>query len=80
MTSPMIFTRDGYVIFLATKPPMKMKFWHIHSMERLKRELMRWLERDIEDVEQIKRIQQRRIATSLATERPDFWLEEVKTD
>ena len=40
MTSPMIFTRDGYVILSATKPAMKMKFWHIHSMERLKRELM----------------------------------------
>ena len=47
MTSPMIFSKDGYVIFSATKPAMKMKFWHIHSMERLKRELMRWLDGDI---------------------------------
>ena len=43
----MIFSRDGYVIFSATKPAMKMKFWHIHSMEHLKRKLMRWLDGDI---------------------------------
>ena len=49
-------------------------------MERLKRELMRWLEGDIEDGEQIRRIQRRRTTTSLATGRPNFWLEEVKTD
>ena len=30
--------------------------------------------------EQIRRIQQRRTATSLATGRPNVWLEEVKID
>ena len=54
MTSPMIFTRDGYVIFSATKPAMKMKFWHIHSMERLKRELIRWLDGDIVEGEKLE--------------------------
>ena len=54
MTSPMIFSRDGYVIFSATKPAMKMKFWHIHSMERLKRELMRWLDEDIAEGEKFE--------------------------
>ena len=50
----MIFSRDGYVIFSATKPAMKMKFWHIHSMERLKRELMRWLDGDIAEGEKFE--------------------------
>ena len=54
MTSPMIFTRDGYVIFSATKPAMKMKFWRIHSMERLKRELLRWLDGDIVEGEKFE--------------------------
>ena len=54
MTSLMIFTRDGYVIFSDTKPAMKMKFWHIHSMERLKRELMRWLDGDIVEGEKFE--------------------------
>ena len=80
MTSPMIFSRDGYVIFSATKPAMKMKFWHIHSMERLKRELMRWLDGDIAEGGKIRRIQRRRTTTSHATGRPNVWLEEVKTD
>ena len=76
----MIFTRDGYVIFSATKPAMKMKFWHIHSMERLKRELMRWLDGDIAEGEKIQRIHRKRTTTSHATGRPNVWLEEVKTD
>ena len=76
----MIFTRDGYVIFSATKPAMKMKFWHIHSMERLKRELVRWLDGDIAEGGKIQRIQQRRTTTSHATGRPNVWLEEVKPD
>ena len=76
----MIFTRDGYVIFSATKPPMKMKFLHILSMERLKREFMRWIEGDIEVGEHIRRIQRKRTTTSLVTGRPQSWLEEVKTD
>ena len=50
----MIFSRDGYVIFSAMKPAMKMKFWHIHSMERLKRELVRWLDGDIAEGEKFK--------------------------
>ena len=57
-----------------------MKFWHIHSMERLKRELMRWLDGDIVEGEKIRRIQQRRTTTSHVTGRPNVWLEEVKTD
>src|ERR1043165_3718777 len=47
MTSPYIHTRDGYVVFSASKPPMKMKFWHIFTMVKLKKELMRWLEGEI---------------------------------
>ena len=54
MTSPMIFSIDGYVIFSAIKPAMKMKFWHIHSMERLKRELLRWLDGDIVEGEKFE--------------------------
>ena len=78
--APEIFTRDGYVFFSPIKPPIKMKFWHIHSMERLKRELKLWLDGDIPDGEQIRRIQRRRSATSLETGRSRTWLEEVEGD
>src|ERR1051325_1480012 len=80
MTSPYIHTRDGYVVFSATKPPMKMKFWHIFTMAKLKKELMRWLEGEIEDGDEIRRIQRKRTTMNFATGQPRIWLEEVKTD
>src|ERR1044072_7847657 len=80
MTSPYIHTRDGYVVFSASKPPMKMKFWHIFTMIRLKKELMRWLEGEIEVGDEIRRIQRKRTTMNFATGQPRIWLEEVKTD
>src|ERR1044072_5513855 len=80
MTSPYIYTRDGYVVFSASKPPIKMKFWHIFTMTKLKKELMRWLEGEIEDGDEIRRIQRKRTTMNFATGQPRIWLEEVKTD
>ena len=57
-----------------------MKFWHIFTMTKLKKELMRWLEGEIEDGDEIRRIQRKRTTMNFATGQPRIWLEEVKTD
>src|ERR1044072_9987554 len=75
MTSPYIHTRDGYVVFSVSKPPMKMKFWNIFTMTKLKKESMRWLEGEIEFGEEIRRIQRKRTTMNFATGQPRIWLE-----
>ena len=80
MTSPYIHTRDGYVVFSVSKPPMKMKFWHIFTMAKLKKGLMCWLEGEIEVGKEIRRIQRKRTTMNFTTGQPRIWLEEVKTD
>src|ERR1051325_9849329 len=80
MTSPHIHTRDGYVVFSVSKPPMKMKFWHIFTMVKLKKELMCLLEGEIAVGEETRRIQRKRTTMNFATGQPRIWLEEVKTD
>ena len=49
-------------------------------MAKLKKELMRWLEGEIEDGDEIRRIQRKRTTMNFATGQPRIWLEEVKTD
>ena len=76
----MIFSRDGYVIFSATKPTMKNEIL-AHSLHGASEAgvdaVARWRHRG---GGKIRRIQRKRTTTSHATGRPNVWLEEVKTD
>ena len=49
-------------------------------MAKLKKELMRWLEGEIEVGDEIRRIQRKRTTMNFTTGQPRIWLEEVKTD
>src|ERR1043165_4702410 len=77
---PVILRRDGHVIFSPIKPPLQMKFWNIHSLEQLKRELMSWLEGEYKFVEVIRRTQRLRTRTSLETGETVLLWDEVENN
>ena len=57
-----------------------MKFWNIHSLEQLKRELMSWLKGEYKPGEVIRRIQRLRTRTSLETGETVRWWDEVENN
>lgn len=49
--------RYEHVIYSNVKPPMRMLFWNIQSFEQLERNLVRWLDEEINDGERIRSIE-----------------------
>ena len=52
-----LIKRYANVIFSATKPPVKIKLWNTQTFEHFQRHLIRWLEGDIPEGEQIRKIE-----------------------
>src|SRR3954470_10522158 len=70
---PPIVRRNGYVIFSAVKPPMQVMFWNIQSMDQLKRTLLRFLEGEWSQGEQIRSIKRLRTRGGVFLERQRWW-------
>ena len=73
-----LIKRDAHVIFSTIKPPVKIKLWNMQTFEHFQRHLIRWLEGDIPEGEQIRKIQRQiivrnknRITNSWKTVRND---------
>lgn len=73
-----IIKREVIIGFSILKPLMKIRLWNILTFEHLERNLIRWLDRDIEKGEKNRRID-RLVSTFNNNEKHHVW-KSVKID